>query len=126
KKSNQIKALASENEIVKLKLIQNRKILLLSLLGAFLIIGFFIILHRQRQVENEKKIVTLEQEMLRNQMNPHFIFNALNSIKLFIINDEKENAVYYLNKFSQLIRKSLIASTEKEISFQDELDAMSL
>ncbi|MCX7551566.1 tetratricopeptide repeat protein [Xanthomarina sp. F2636L] len=126
KKNNQIKALASENEIVKLKLVQNRKILLLSLLGAFLVIGFFIILQRQRQLKNEKKIVTLEQEMLRNQMNPHFIFNSLNSIKLYIINNEKENAVYYLNKFSKLIRKILIASTEKEISLQDELDTMSL
>src|SRR5690606_42045693 len=91
KKSNQIKALASGNEIVKLRLIQNRKILLLSLLGAFLIIGFFIILHRQRQLKNEKKIVTLDQEMLRTQMSPHFIFNSLNSITLFIINNEKEN-----------------------------------
>jgi LytS/YehU family sensor histidine kinase len=126
KKNNQIKALASENEIVKLKLIQNRKILLLSLLGAILIIGFFIILQRQRQLKNEKKIVTLEQEMLRNQMNPHFIFNSLNSIKLYIINNEKENAVYYLNKFSKLIRKILIASTEKEISLNDELETMAL
>lgn len=126
KKNSQIKALASENEIVKLKLVQNRKILLLSLLGAFLIIGFFIILQRQRQLKNEKKIVTLEQAMLRNQMNPHFIFNSLNSIKLFIINNEKENAVYYLNKFSKLIRKILVASTEKEISLQDELDTMAL
>src|SRR5690606_19709339 len=126
KKSNQIKALASENEIVKLKLSQNRRILMLSLLGAILVIGFFVILQRQRQLKNEKKIVTLEQEMLRNQMNPHFIFNSLNSIKLFIINHEKDNAVYYLNKFSKLIRKILIASTEKEISLQDELDTMSL
>lgn len=126
KKNNQIKALASENEIVKLKLIQNRKILLLSLLGGILIVGFFVILHRQHRLKNEKKIVTLEQEMLRNQMNPHFIFNSLNSIKLYIINNEKENAVYYLNKFSKLIRKILIASTEKEISLQDELDTMTL
>ncbi|TYA52413.1 tetratricopeptide repeat-containing sensor histidine kinase [Formosa maritima] len=126
KKNNQIKALASENEIVKLKLIQNRKILLLSLLGGILIVGFFVILQTQRRLKNEKKIVTLEQEMLRNQMNPHFIFNSLNSIKLYIINNEKENAVYYLNKFSKLIRKILIASTEKEISLQDELDTMDL
>ena len=126
KKNNQIKALASENEIVKLKLIQNRKILLLSLLGGILIVGFFVILQRQHRLKNEKKIVTLEQEMLRNQMNPHFIFNSLNSIKLYIINNEKENAVYYLNKFSKLIRKILIASTEKEISLQDELDTMDL
>ncbi|GGG34760.1 tetratricopeptide repeat-containing sensor histidine kinase [Bizionia arctica] len=126
KKNNQIKSLASENEIVKLKLVQNRNILLLSLIGAFLIIGFFIILQRQGKLKNEKKIVTLEQEMLRNQMNPHFIFNSLNSIKLYIINNEKENAVYYLNKFSKLIRKILIASTEKEISLQDELETMAL
>ena len=125
-KNNQIKELASENEIVKLKLIQNRKILLLSLLGGILVVGFFVILQRQRRLKNEKKIVTLEQEMLRNQMNPHFIFNSLNSIKLYIINNEKENAVYYLNKFSKLIRKILIASTEKEISLQDELDTMDL
>ena len=64
--------------------------------------------------------------MLRSQMNPHFIFNSLNSIKLYIINNEKENAVYYLNKFSKFIRKILIASTEKEISLEDELDTMQL
>jgi sensor histidine kinase YesM len=59
-------------------------------------------------------------------MNPHFIFNSLNSIKLYIINNEKENAVYYLNKFSKLIRKILIASKEKETSLQEELDTMQL
>ncbi|MEO8934983.1 MAG: tetratricopeptide repeat protein [Xanthomarina sp.] len=126
KKNNQIKALASENEIVKLKLAQNKRVFLFSLFGALLIIGFFIILQRQRLLKHEKKIVTLEQEVLRSQMNPHFLFNSLNSIKLFIINNEKENAVYYLNKFSKLIRKILIASTEKENSLQDELDTMAL
>jgi len=64
--------------------------------------------------------------MLRSQMNPHFIFNSLNSIKLYIINNEKENAVYYLNKFSKLIRKILVASTEKEISLVEELETMDL
>src|SRR5690606_30994316 len=44
----------------------------------------------------------------------------------FIINNEKANAVSYLNKFSKLIRKILIASTEKERSLQDDLDTMSL
>ena len=126
KKNNQIKELASENEIVKLKLAQNKKTLLLSLLGGFLIVIILFVLYRQRQLRNEKRIVTLEQEMLRNQMNPHFIFNSLNSIKLYIINNEKENAVYYLNKFSKLIRKILVASTEKEISLEGELETMSL
>ncbi|TYB78492.1 tetratricopeptide repeat-containing sensor histidine kinase [Bizionia myxarmorum] len=126
KKNNQIKELASENEIVKLRLEKNKRTLLLSLLGAGLVFITLYVLYRQRQLKNEKKILTLEQEMLRNQMNPHFIFNSLNSIKLYIINNEKENAVYYLNKFSKLIRKILIASTEKEISLEDEIETMSL
>ncbi len=126
KKNNQIKELANENEIVKLKLAQNKRTLILSLLGGFLVAIILFVLHRQRQLRNEKRIITLEQEMLRNQMNPHFIFNSLNSIKLYIINNEKENAVYYLNKFSKLIRKILVASTEKEISLEDELETMAL
>jgi LytS/YehU family sensor histidine kinase len=126
KKNNQIKELASENEIVKLKLAQNKRTLLLSLLGGLLVTIILFVLYRQRQLRNEKRIITLEQEMLRNQMNPHFIFNSLNSIKLYIINNEKENAVYYLNKFSKLIRKILVASTEKEISLEDELETMAL
>ena len=64
--------------------------------------------------------------MLKSQMNPHFIFNSLNSIKLYIINNEKENAVYYLNKFAKLIRKILVVSNEKDISLADELDTMKL
>ncbi|WP_417290683.1 tetratricopeptide repeat protein [Corallibacter sp.] len=126
KKNNQIKALANENELVKIRLAQNKRVLILCLVGIALIGAILFILYRQHQLRNEKKIITLEQEMLRNQMNPHFIFNSLNSIKLYIINNEKENAVYYLNKFSKLIRKILIASTEKEISLENELETMTL
>jgi LytS/YehU family sensor histidine kinase len=59
-------------------------------------------------------------------MNPHFIFNSLNSIKLYIIDNEKENAVYYLNKFSKLIRKILAATKEKETTLADEIETMKL
>ncbi|MBR9757619.1 MAG: tetratricopeptide repeat protein [Algicola sp.] len=126
KKNNQIQALANENEIVKLKLKQHKNFQLLGSLGGLLLIIILVILYRQHKLKNEKKIITLEQEMLRNQMNPHFIFNSLNSIKLYIINNEKENAVYYLNKFSKLIRKILVASTEKDISLEEELETMGL
>lgn len=125
-KNTEILALANENEIVKSKLERNKKIFWYSLLGLILIAGGFTTLNRQRQLNQEKQILTLEQDILRSQMNPHFIFNSLNSIKLYIINNEKENAVYYLNKFSKLIRKILIASTEKEMSLEEELDTMKL
>lgn len=125
-KNSEIKALASENEIVKTKLERNQKIFWYTLFGLILMAGLILAFNRNQQLKQEKQILTLEQDMLRSQMNPHFIFNSLNSIKLYIINNEKENAVYYLNKFSKLIRKILIASTEKEMTLEDELDTMKL
>uniref|UniRef100_UPI004049CDC2 tetratricopeptide repeat-containing sensor histidine kinase n=1 Tax=Gelidibacter sp. TaxID=2018083 RepID=UPI004049CDC2 len=125
-KNSQIRALANENELVKSKLERNQRIFWYSLAALIVIAVIMISIHRNRQLKHEKQILTLEQDMLRSQMNPHFIFNSLNSIKLYIINNEKENAVYYLNKFSKFIRKILIASTEKEISLEDELDTMQL
>lgn len=125
-KNNQIKALANENELVKSRLERNKKIFWYSMLALAIIGAIIVAIYRTRQLQQEKQILTLEQDMLRSQMNPHFIFNSLNSIKLYIINNEKENAVYYLNKFSKLIRKILVASTEKEISLEDELDTMRL
>lgn len=126
KKNNKIASLASENEIVKLKLSQSKKLYLFGLGSLLLLLTILYFLYRQRKLKDEKKIITLEQDMLRSQMNPHFIFNALNSIKLYIVNNEKENAVYYLNKFSKLIRKTLVASTEKNTTLKDELDTMQL
>lgn len=74
----------------------------------------------------EKELAELKVSLLRSQMNPHFIFNSLNSIKLYIINNEKENAVYYLNKFSKLIRKILATTREKEIPLMEEIETMEL
>ena len=59
-------------------------------------------------------------------MNPHFIFNSLNSIKRYMIDNEKEKAVYYMNKFAKLIRRILASTMEKESSLADELETMEL
>jgi sensor histidine kinase YesM len=81
---------------------------------------------KQLELAFEKEIAELKVSSLQSQMNPHFIFNSLNSIKLNIIKNNKENAVYYLNKFSKLIRKILTISREKEVSLQDEIDTLKL
>lgn len=126
KRSNQFEMLTAENEIVKLRLRRNKNTLLVSalLLGLFTIILY--ILYRQYQLKSDKKLLTLEQSMLRSQMNPHFLFNSLNSIKLYIINNETKNAVHYLNKFSKLVRKILEASSLKEIPLAEELETVEL
>ena len=126
KRSQEIEVLAKENEIVKLKLRKNQTSLLIGGFALALLAGIFYILYRQYQLKNDKKLLTLEQTMLRSQMNPHFLFNSLNSIKLYIINNEKKNAVHYLNKFSKLIRKILEASSLKEISLAEELETVEL
>ena len=72
KKNNQIEVLAKENEIVKLKLRRNQNTLLVSALLLALFTLILYILYRQYQLKSEKKLLTLEQSMLRSQMNPHF------------------------------------------------------
>ncbi|MEM8999016.1 MAG: tetratricopeptide repeat protein [Bacteroidota bacterium] len=126
KKNNQIEVLAQENEIVRLRLRKNQTTLLVSALALGLVASILYILYRKYQSNNEKKVLSLEQNMLRSQMNPHFLFNSLNSIKLYIINNEQKNAVHYLNKFSKLVRKILEASSNKEISLAEELETIEL
>ena len=63
---------------------------------------------------------------LRSQMNPHFLFNSLNSIKDFIVSNQPRDAVKYLQKFSELIRAILENSKEKNISLERELDTVKL
>ena len=74
----------------------------------------------------EKELAEMKVTALKSQMNPHFIFNSLNSIKLYIIDNDKDNAVYYLNKFSKLIRKILSSTRLKTISLAEELEIMRL
>ena len=126
KKNNQIQTLERENEIVKLRLRRNQTTLVVSglLLALFTLILY--ILYRQYQLNNEKKMLSLEQNLLRSQMNPHFLFNSLNSIKLYIINNEQKHAVHYLNKFSKLVRKILDASSVREIPLAEELETADL
>ena len=78
------------------------------------------------KAEYGKELAELKMSSLRSQMNPHFIFNSLNAIKLYIIDNKKENAVYYLNKFSKLIRKILSTTREKEISLFEEIETVKL
>ena len=125
-KSNRIKDLAKQNEIGKLKLTRNRNILIIALVSIALFGVLLYSIYRQRLLKNDKQILLLEQEALRIQMNPHFVFNALNSIKLYIINNEQKNAVYYLNKFSKLIRSILESSRVKEVTLGEELKTMNL
>ncbi|MEO5910321.1 MAG: histidine kinase [Pelobium sp.] len=78
------------------------------------------------KLEFEKKIAEAETQALRSQMNPHFLFNSLNSIRYLVMNNENEKAVIYLSKFSKLIRLILENSRYEVISLDQELAALQL
>lgn len=77
---------------------------------------------RQQQTELEQR--ESELKAIRAQMNPHFIFNALNSIQEMFFAGDKRMANEHLGKFSQLTRDILRASTRREISLSDEISML--
>lgn len=79
----------------------------------------------QKEIVN-KQLVLSQLENLRSQMNPHFIFNALNSIQEYIVLNEKELASSFLIKFSRLIRIYLEHSRESEITLKQEVNALNI
>lgn len=76
-------------------------------------------LNKEHQIN--LKLKELEQAALQAQMNPHFIFNCLNSIQHFIMQNDKEKAIHYLGLFAHLIRSILNASVEGKIFLEDEI-----
>ena len=121
KKEQAIASLSQQNEIKDLKISQ-QQILLISAIAIFILLaglGYFI--YKQRQLVNDQRQLSLEQGLLRAQMNPHFIFNALNSIQSFITSNQGDDAVVYLAKFGELTRDILEASGENWIPLEKEL-----
>ena len=97
------------------------------------IIAFIIYFRTQRALAEEKEkgiqsnmIALLELKALRAQMNPHFIFNSLNSIQYFVMNNEGKEAAKYLSKFAKLIRMILDISEQTFISIHSKIEFLKL
>src|SRR6185295_18751740 len=80
----------------------------------------------QQLAEMQQQKAELEMQALRAQMNPHFIFNSLNSINMFILENNRLRASEYLSKFSKLVRLILQNSQEAFIPLERELEALKL
>jgi tetratricopeptide (TPR) repeat protein len=122
-----------ELELLSLKL-SKQKLLIYAYTGLFILslaIGLLIysrsrIHARQRISEMNRKISEVTQANLRQQMNPHFIFNTLNSIQYYMYQHDKLATNNYLTKFSSLMRKVLENSQHTSVPLRDELDALTL
>lgn len=81
---------------------------------------------QQRIFERQIEISKSELKALRAQMNPHFVFNSLNSIQHYILNSKSEEAVKYLNKFAKLIRIILHNSEKQMVTINEDIESVTL
>lgn len=78
------------------------------------------------KIEHDNELTQMEMKALRAQINPHFLFNTLNSINNYILQKDEAKASSYLVKFSQLMRKMLSNSSNSFISLAEELRTLEL
>ncbi|GEJ46138.1 histidine kinase [Chryseobacterium sp. ON_d1] len=118
-----ISQLEKEKEL-KDELIRKKNVFNYSLIGTLILLtGLIIFIFRTlKKVQTKNKKIALQS--LRREMNPHFIFNSLNSVNHFIATNNELEANQYLTKFSKLMRGVMENSTEDFIPFQQELDLL--
>jgi ligand-binding sensor domain-containing protein/two-component sensor histidine kinase len=106
----------------------------ISLVVVVTLAAYWLYRYRVEQVKKkqrlksdyEKKLANVEMSALLAQMNPHFLFNSLNSIDSYIIRNESKKASEYLNNFARLMRLILQNSRSNYINLKDELEALEL
>lgn len=126
-KDQSIRLLNENIKINKLQLQQNQLWLAVSSLTLILLavtLSFLYYRSRQRRIRQAKEKVLLQQQLLRTQMEPHFIFNTLAAVQSFVRLDKKESAIKYLNRFSRLLRSNLELSRENLVPLNEEIDAL--
>jgi tetratricopeptide (TPR) repeat protein len=122
-----------ELELLSLR-VRNQKLLLYGYTALFILciaIGILILsrakINAKRRISDmNRRISDITQANLRQQMNPHFIFNTLNSIQYYMYQHDKLATNNYLTKFSSLMRKVLENSQHTSVPLRDELDALNL
>ncbi|WP_258542505.1 sensor histidine kinase [Parvicella tangerina] len=81
---------------------------------------------KQQKQELQKEVYKSKIAAIRSQMNPHFIFNLLNSIQHLVIKGDNENAYSYINRFAGLVRNTLDYSEEDTISLREEIKLLDI
>jgi two-component system, LytTR family, sensor kinase len=139
---SEVKQLEQKNEITQLQSQRKNTIIysILVLIIAFVLILYFLFARykskRQNELlvqklqateslrESEQKASDSEIKAIKSQMNPHFFYNALNSIQGYIYNGDKTSAAKALGLFSDLSRAVLESSRNTEISLHDEIELL--
>ena len=120
KKEQQIELLSAENQIKKQRVVLFVATSISLLL--VLVVGFMLYYRNKKQQLQKQE--SLRQQLLRSQMNPHFLFNALGSIQNYMLNNDSRQAAGYLNNFASLTRAILEHSAMETVMLDDEIEAL--
>ena len=120
KNKNIISMLKAKNEIYD----QRIRFAILLIIGLVVVIVFTVFLVRLNSLKAKYRENKLQQQQLRWQMNPHFIFNALASIQQMIQNGKTKDAAFYLGEFASITRLVLEYSREENIPLEKEMNML--
>ncbi|MCC6372433.1 MAG: tetratricopeptide repeat protein [Bacteroidia bacterium] len=118
--------LINQNKVKDLEIEQTKLITLFVGIGLLFLLLLTYLFFRQRRLKAERKNAVLEQKNLRLQMNPHFLFNSLNSIQRMFIEGKTEAASDVVGDFSNLLRRILNNSGMSVISLREEIETLKL
>jgi Histidine kinase/Y_Y_Y domain/Two component regulator propeller len=103
-----------------------RTLLILAIIGLSVLVAFWYVRSQKQKHIVQTKMHELRQQALNANMNPHFIFNALNSIQHYINQNNQAEANEYMSHFSRLIRMNMETTSHTFVSLEDELERLEL
>jgi tetratricopeptide (TPR) repeat protein len=124
KKDRENQLLQQKNQIQAFQISKTRYVIFGFVFLLILLLMIGTLLYRQARLKTVNWKMLAEQKLLRAQMNPHFIFNSLNSIRYFILSNQNTKAENYLTTFSRFIRNSLEASIDDTVSVEQEAEML--
>jgi len=117
---SQIQQLNNESNLQKKLISQQKRTIVYFIFFVLALIAASILRYRQVRLNAGYKSVLMQQRLLRTQMNPHFIFNALSAIQVYILENDMENSSKFLSDFAKLMRQVLRSSQREYVTLEEE------
>lgn len=124
KKDNQINLLNKENILQQERLDKQKRTVIIIVILVLFGIALFTLFYFQTKLKSKNRILNLNNKLLRTQMNPHFLFNALIAIQNYILKNKKFEASDYLSQFASLMRSILKSSRTDFHSLKSEIESL--
>ncbi len=122
KKVKEIEVLTLQNQAKEAEIKQKNYLILAITLGILMLLGSFFFWNRQRNLKEKQQTAEMKQRLLRAQLNPHFLFNCLNSIQRLYIDGKTAQANDFIADFAQLMRDILEKTSRTTIPLYEEID----